>query len=155
MTKLQFTRAQAQQIMETCNPLGLIDVNNRLRVFTDPVICYETLINMLYAKCPRGWVDIAFMMHKLQGIRVAHALELCKRARYAVITWDCKPCSEEERTVKNRLKSICYCFLRFTGCEFSETAFNAAWFSFNEAIGEHKFYDPSFEVEHINAKITR
>lgn len=149
--KLKVSKTQANQILETCNPLGLQDENGRMRIFKSADACYEYAIHRIYCMSPRGWCDIPFILHKMQCISIADAVLNCKRFKYAVINWDADSSNKEEKS-KDRLKSIIYCFLRYTGCEFNENAFNAAWYSHKRAIEEQSYYKRDFQIEHVNIK---
>lgn len=149
--KIKISKLQANQILESCNPLGVQDENGRMRIFKSADACYEYVINRVFHIAPRGWCDIPFILHKMQCISVADAVLNCKRFKYAVVNWDANGGNKEDKS-KDRLKSVIYCFLRHTGCEFNENAFNAAWFAHTRMMEEYSYYDSDFKVKHVNIK---
>lgn len=152
MTRFQLSAMQAKQVMETCNPLGLIDCNKRIKVFGSPVECYEAFLNLLYKMAPRGWVDIPLLMQKTQGQTLADAETMCGYKRYAVIQWDCGNSVEQRYKRFERLKSIMYRMLKVTKCDFSEDALRKALHDFDQGVEQQMYYDKEFKIEETNIK---
>ena len=136
MMAARIDRDQAKQVLETCNPLGLIDINKRLIIFGSPSECYYQLLTLLSAHCPRGWIDIPFMMAKLQGLRIARARDFCGRKHYAVVEWNCKPNSSAAQYRNRKLKAVIIQMLRATGITFSENAFNMAIYEYDRTFNK-------------------
>lgn len=154
MMVARIDREQAKQVLATCNPLGLVDINRRLNIYTSPSQCYSALLYLLWANCPRGWIDIPFMMAKLQGLRIARARDFCGRKHYAVIEWHC-PLNSPAIAHRNRLlKSVVSLMLNATGIEFSENAFNMAIYEFDRTCNKCHLGESNAEVEETRTRFT-
>lgn len=147
-------REQAKQVLATCNPLGLVDINKRLVIYNSPSECYCNLIHQLWANCPRGWIDIPYMMAKLQGLRIARARDFCGRKHYAVIEWHCKPDTSAIKYRNAKLKSVIILMLRATGIEFSENAFNMAIYEFDRTCNKCHLGASDAEIEEMKTRFT-
>lgn len=141
MIVAKLSKEQALQILETVNPMGLIDINGRLIIYKSPSDCYIGLIRLLWATCPRGWIDIPFMMAKYQGLRISRAKEHCGRKSLAVVEWCCDPSTKAAQRRNEKLKSIFRCFLNATGIAFSENAFQMAVYDFDRSLNTWKTPD--------------
>ena len=150
--RYQISALQAKQVMETCNPLGLLDSNKRLVVYNNPVECYERLLNTMHKEFPRGWIDIPLLMRKTQGLTIANARELCGRKMFAIIEWDCEDSKDKADKRFEKLKGVCYRMLKVTGCDFSEDALRKALYEWDKALAEQKFYDRDYKEETTNIK---
>lgn len=131
-------KEQAKQILETCNPMGVVEINKRLVIYKSPSDCYISVIGMLWANCPKGWIDIPYMMAKIQGLRIASAREYCGRKHYATIEWHTEPGSKAASFRNAKLKLVLCAMLRATGIDFSENAFNMAMYEFDRTINNYK-----------------
>lgn len=140
MRRFRVNQKQAEQILGTCNPLGLIDCNKRLRIFENPVKCYYEAFVTFYMLAPQGWLDVPYFMMKYQGIRIALARELCGRKQYGRLEWTCKPMGAAHKERNRVLKNVIFALLRVTGCDFSENAFNAAIYDFDLYNNRHDAY---------------
>lgn len=152
MRRYQINAMQAKQVMETCNPLGLIDCNKRLVVYGSPVECYEKWLDKVYKHAVRGWVDIPLLMQKLQGISLADAEDMCGYKRYAVVQWDCGNSVDARWQRAEKLKGILHRMLKVTGCDISEDALTKALFEFDSTLEQQKYYVRDFKVETTNIK---
>ena len=152
MKRFNIHQLQAKQVMETCNPLGLLDVNKRLQVFSGPIACYERALNMLHQQSPRGWVDIPLFMQRMQGVSLADAEEMCGYRNRAVIQWECGNSVEQRYQRAEKLKGIFMRMLKVTGCDFSEDALTKVLYDFDAAQEQHKFYNKEYESETTNIK---
>ena len=128
MRMTRITRQQALQVMETVNPLGLTDCNNRLRIFHSANECYETCFKALYCTFPKGFIDIPLFMSRNMNLPLSKCIELCKHKQLAFIPWDVPKKSE------SKLSHLTYLFLNVTGVPFSHNAFKCAFFELNQMI---------------------
>lgn len=138
MIRARIDKTQAQQILETCNPLGLVDFNKRLEIYKSPSECYYAALKQLRHMCPRGWLDVPYLMMKLQGQRIARARELCGRIHYAVVDWDCAWGGAVEKKRNQTLRKVFSLLLNTTGIGFSDNAFNMAIYDFNRELNQWK-----------------
>lgn len=138
MVRAKIDRTQAQQIMETCNPLGLVDINRRLIIFKSPSECYYTAMKVIRAHCPRGWIDVPYLMMKLQAQRISRAREMSGRKHYAVLDWDCAWGGAVEKRRNQTLRRVFELLLNTTGIAFSDNAFNMAVYDFNREQNQWK-----------------
>ena len=122
------TRQQALQVMETVNPLGLTDCNNRLIIFHSAKECYEKCFTELYYNFPKGYIDIPLFMMRCQGVPLSKGIELCKHKQYAIIPWDVPKKSE------HKLMCLVYLLLKVTNVQYSTNAFKCAFFELNQII---------------------
>lgn len=154
MMVARIDREQAKQVLATCNPLGLIDNNKRLTIYKSASECYTALLYLLWANCPRGWIDIPFMMAKLQGLRIARARDFCGRKHYAVVEWHCKSDSSAAQYRNRKLKAVVIQMLRATGIEFSENAFNMAIYEFDRTCNKSHLGASDAEIEETKTRFT-
>lgn len=152
MKRYELHRQQAKQIMEMCNPLGIVDVNKRLCVYDGVVKCYEMALNKMYNMFPRGWIEVPYCMQRLQGVSLADAEMACGYRDKAVITWDCGNSVELRYKRSESIKGIFVRMLKMTGCNFSEDALRKALFDFDAMLEQQKYYDRDYETEKTNIK---
>lgn len=149
---MQLTNMQAREVLETCNPLGVIDCNGRVKLFSSPVACYEHVITELYKFAPRGWVDIPLFIQKVQRIRIADAKVYCKRFKYALIDWSGGEHYGVRGNLEERVKGVLITLLRRTGCDFSEDAFRKALWDVQMALTEQQHFNSESKFEYANIK---
>lgn len=152
MVRARIDREQAQQIMETCNPLGLVDVNKRLVIFKSPSECYYAAMKQIRALCPRGWLDVPYLMMKLQAQRISRAREFCGRKHYAVLDWDCAWGGAVEKKRNQTLRRVFQLLLNTTGINFSDNAFNMAVYDFNREQNQWRGDKDLCEYKRTNFK---
>ena len=154
MKRYDIHRLQAKQVMETCNPLGVLDCNKRYHVFSSPVACYEWALNRLAQMCPSGWVDIPLYMQRMQGISLADAEGYCGFRNKAVFMWDCGNNVEARYQRFEKIKAIFMRMLKVTGCDFSEDALTKALYEYDATLSQHKYYNKEYEPQNTNIKFT-
>lgn len=120
---------KAQEVLATVNPLGTVDVNGHLVVFSHAAECYLDAMKKIHAYFPRGYCDMVYFSMKQQGVLNRKATDMWGRKQYAWFNWTVRSSS-----MKRKLQDIITKLLTLTQIPFNENAFNRAWFNFCEMM---------------------
>ena len=134
MRRFKNMNEKMEYLLSAVNPVGIVDINGDVCIFTNAPTGYLEVILRLWSKFPKGYIDLVLFACEEIGLKHFQAERTIGRLQYAKVDW----CGDH-RTRNGILRAVFHQLLKVHGVRFSENAFNAALYKFDSYLKEINF----------------